>query len=79
MEIMQIRSSGRELTIKFTCCRCEKTEYLPFDIAMQGETYGHLHNSKLPEGWDSVGYSQILCAECAKEYELFMNGGKERK
>lgn len=73
---LQIRSQGRELTVKFTCYRCSKFEFLPYDKVIDGECYGYLHNSKLPEGWDSVGYGQILCPTCTNLYKLFMGGGE---
>lgn len=70
---LQIRSDGRELMVKFTCFRCKKSESLPYDAVMNGETYGYLHNSDLPEDWEKVGYgSTILCPECSKQYKLFM-------
>ena len=71
---LELRSSGRELTIKFTCYRCEKTEFLPYDKVMDKDSYGYLHNSDLPKDWATVGYGTILCPDCAKAYKLFMGG-----
>lgn len=69
---LQIRSQGRELTVKFNCFRCTRIEYLPYDKVMDGETYNYLHNSKLPDGWDTVGYGTLLCPDCIAEYKVFM-------
>lgn len=68
------RSQGRELTIKFTCSRCKRIEYLPYDKVMVGEHYDYLHNSKLPDGWATEGYVRIFCAECVDAFMKFMEG-----
>lgn len=67
-----IRSEGRELTIKFTCSRCRKFVYLPYDKVMNGDHYNYLHNSDLPEGWEKEGYNRIFCAECVDAFKKFM-------
>lgn len=70
---IETNSEGRELMVQFTCRRCKCKAILPYDEVMTGEHYGYLHNSKLPPGWDKIGYSSIVCEVCAKAYEEFMN------
>ena len=68
----EIRSQGRELSVKFTCSRCGITIHLPYDKVMIGEHYGYLHNSELPDGWEKEGYSRIFCSDCAAAFKKFM-------
>lgn len=68
-----LRSSGRELTVKFTCSRCGHIEYLPYDSVMDNEAY-YLQQSKLPSGWGNLYYDCILCKDCENKLKSFMEG-----
>lgn len=69
------KSEGRTLMLKFTCCRCKKEHIDELEKCVQDDDYGYLHNTKLPEGWRSVGRfgNQLLCDECFPKYVAFLN------
>ena len=65
---------GRRLMIEFTCRRCEGTRVEPLEPLVDNDTYGYLHNIKLPEGWTGfVGFP--MCPTCTKELKEFMAQG----
>ena len=68
----ETKSEGRELMVQFTCRRCKCKTIMPYDLVMIGEHYGFLHNSRLPAGWSTIGYSSIVCKVCKEAYEEFM-------
>lgn len=76
---MQTKSNGRTLAVLFICDRCKSKAVLPYDECMKGETYDYLHNSTLPDGWAyHGGYNgPMLCPDCEKRYQDFMNMKKE--
>ena len=69
---MTTAEEGRELMIQFTCTRCKREAIERFVDVMKGEHYDYLRNSKLPEGWETIGYGRIVCETCADAYEKFM-------
>ena len=73
---IQTSGDGRTLAVLFTCSRCRAKTILPYEECMKGETYGYLHNSTLPEGWEYQIHGPLLCPKCAEEYHEFMRGAK---
>ena len=71
---METKSCGRELSVKYTCARCRKYVYLPYDDVMKGDHYNYLHNSLLPEGWSKLDTFRIMCDECTDKFKKFMEG-----
>lgn len=70
-----LRSSGRELTVKFTCSRCGHIEYLPYDSVMDYQAC-YLHQSNLPSGWGNLDYDRILCKDCVDKLKRSWRGTK---
>lgn len=67
------KSHGREVMVRFTCSRCGVKELASYDDVMREESWGNLHMSTLPNGWDNIGYSSIVCQDCAEAFKKFMN------
>ena len=68
--------NGRRLMIEFTCGRCGKKHIEPFAL-QYNKTEGNLQSYSPPKGWkDDSLYCPMLCAECNKQYEAFLNGSE---
>ena len=70
---METKADWRELMVQFTCSRCKAQRIEKYADVMKSETYGFLRNSELPEGWDTIGYSRVVCGECKAAYDRFIN------
>ena len=56
---------GRTVMVQFECGRCGKKHLEPFG------------NYLAPEGWrENEKNTPLLCPECHKAYNEFMNGGE---
>lgn len=77
MEIKRYETHGRKLLVEFKCRRCKKTTTRPLEECMkeQKECYRDLYDLKPPTEWEDGGFFYpLLCPECSKAYNLFMNG-----
>ena len=77
MTINTYETHGRRLMVEFTCRRCRTRVVRPLEECMreQTECYRELYDLKPPADWEDGGfYYPLFCPECAKAYELFMNG-----
>lgn len=74
MEIRELKSSGRTVMIQFECRRCKKKLYFDLSEMIDNNFYGHLHNTKLPAGWnDATAFGQLFCEECMEAYKAFID------
>lgn len=75
MELREFSGRGREVMISYTCRRCGAVEYHPLKQMFEPESYGYLHNTKLPKGWREVDYF-LLCPSCTQEFKNFVDAAK---
>lgn len=75
----EYKGGGITLAVRFTCRRCGRTQIENLEDMDKGsESYGYLHNLKKPEGWDNLHiHGPLLCPECNKAYDAFMQNEKE--
>lgn len=76
MQFNEFKTCNRELMIKFTCQRCGmwQIESLESCCKNSGVTYGYLHNIEPPKDWRQLLHGPLLCPDCYKKYEQFMEG-----
>ena len=77
MQINRYETHGRRLLVEFTCRRCRTRAVRSLEECMneQKECYRELYDLAPPEGWKNGGfYYPLFCPECAKAYELFIDG-----
>lgn len=66
------KEHGRELMIRYTCCRCKAQELLPYESSMK-ESYDILSHSEIPKGWvDASHGNELFCSNCWEEYLKFL-------
>ena len=61
--------------VAFTCRRCGKNHLDTLEAHKDDddESYGYLFRIKPPSGWKDLSHGLLLCPECFKAYQLFMN------
>lgn len=72
-------NNGRTLLVKFTCYRCGNEHIDPLEAHDNDtrESYGYLHYILPPPGWKELLHGPLLCPDCVRAYEIFMNNTKE--
>ena len=73
MELRELKARGREVMVAYTCSRCGAQVFYPLKDMLEKESYGYLHNTKLPNGWHEVN-SSLLCHDCSEAFARFMKG-----
>lgn len=73
MNIFSISDGGRDLMVRFTCCRCKKQEMLTWAQAMPESKEGYIRNSCLPGGWEHWAGLLLFCSNCRNEFKQFLN------
>lgn len=75
-------ADGRKLMVQFTCTRCEATHTEPLELHKDDdhEHYGYLRAGiHPPSGWAELFHGPLLCPDCARDYEIFMQRPVKRK
>lgn len=73
MNRFSISDGGRDLMVRFTCCRCKKTELMTWTQAMPESKEGYIRHSYLPGGWEDWAGMLLFCPDCRKEFNLFLH------
>jgi hypothetical protein len=79
MNIFSVSDGGRDLMVRFICCRCKKTELLTWKQAMPKSTEGYIRNSILPQHWEHWAGVLLFCPTCRIEFADFLNPTMEHE
>ncbi len=78
MEIQELETHGRKLLVQFECYRCKTKIARAYKECVEEvaeSEFRGLYDLNPPKGWKNGGfYYPLLCPECKKAYELFMQG-----
>ena len=75
IEIPGYEGHGRTIMVEFMCWRCKTRAYRPLkDCVPLDHGIRFMSDLRAPDKWEDGGfYYPMLCPECAKKYQDFMN------
>ena len=79
MNIFSVNDGGRDLMVRFTCCRCKRQEMLPWAHVMPEGKEGYIRNSLLPPHWEHWAGMLMFCPACRAEFREFLNPTMEQE
>lgn len=67
------KDKGRRLLVEFTCGRCGRIDYMPYNGNPSLNDHHNMHTVDVPAGWTNAsGYVPLLCDNCSRDYRAFM-------